>query len=310
MARPPRTTVGHVRPEIRRRIHRRRLFRTIALVVFMGAVAAGTIWQQEEMMRPQPVPKLPPPQAPSEPPPLAPIYTATVSPATSSLVVAPEPPARILVPPPRPVTRLGASMTAASSTRPAASVRPIPAAPSVAPSAPVEPVKPASVAGGDESGAIGTSIITWFESIFPTMVRTFEERLLPSVQAMEGREVIIKYSEREFQQVVVKQLQARTLQQIQNLVVQFHPDGIHGSGVFTLGPMPVPFTFRANIQIVDGKPHAVVDALNTGGIDIPQLLLKPLETRVNEAIDRDRLPLELKWFRVEEDQVLVSAQVV
>ena len=300
-----RSTVIHVRPEIRRRVHRRRFFRRLALVLVGAAILTGTIWQYEETMRPQPVPNLPPPQRPqrlslSQSPALsAPPATAARPISTTPLpVVQPIRPTPLSVPLPIP--------------RPSAAPRPGPvqpllSAPAPAITAPI-PTPPAPEA--PVAAAQRTSILSWFESIFPLMVRTFEERIAAALAAAKNQGTTIKYSEQEFQQAVVRQLQARSLQQLQDLQVSFHPEGILGAGVFQLGPLPVPFSFQANIDVVEGRPHAALGALNAGGIQIPDALLKALESRVNEAIDRDRLPLEIKWFRVEEHHILISAELV
>jgi len=300
--------VIHVRPEIRRRVHRRRFFRKVALVLIGSAIIAGTMWQHDAALRAPPAPKLPPPLPKptvfSWPPP-APLAIRSAHRPDPSLT------ARPISTTPIPV----ASMTAALK-----SVSALPLAPSAtfpAPPPPVAapmlktpaPAAPPPAPETPESSAGRTSIVAWLESTFPLMVRTLEERVAASLVAAKNRDTTIKFSEREFQQLVVRQIQARSLHQLQDLAVTFHPEGIQGSGVFMLGPLPVPFSFQATIEVVNGRPHAVLQALNAGGIAIPDLLLKALEGRVNEAIDRDRLPLELKWFRMEERQVLISAEL-
>ena len=115
-------------------------------------------------------------------------------------------------------------------------------APAISPAATVRgggataPVGPATL----ESEGRGLPSVAWFESVLPIMIKTFEDRFATSMKLVGERETTQKYTDRDFQDLVVRELRARFPQQFQDLSTQFRPDGLSGSWSMRFGGLAVP----------------------------------------------------------------------
>lgn len=299
----PRSTVVHVRPEIRRRVHRRRFFRRLALVVIVAGVIAGTVWQYQETIRPQPVPRLPPVEKKpvSEPRPLIPAASSRRGQGV----------ARPISTTPIPVAALTAAPRRAAPTifpeaaGPGSAAASVPTAvPARSAPTPAPPPPPAL-----EPAGTNVPILDWFAQLPPIIIRLFEDRLANAIKDVGEEAATIKYREAEFRDLALRHLQQRFPGQLRDLTVRFKAGTIEGTCTATVGPVTAPVTFRAGVATLDDRLHVTLYGMRVAAWEVPKPLLALAESRINDAIISQPARLRLTWIRVEPGQLIVSAEL-
>ncbi len=193
----------------------------------------------------------------------------------------------------------------------AAGPKPPPAAagPTAAPAAPPAELDVPSIDGSAPLLAAGTPVMTWLESFLPIFVEVFMERMSKYMQAVGETEMTRKYTESEFQDLVVRRVQARFPGQTSNITTRIHPDGFVGAGDIHLGPLHFPISARIGITVVEERPNAEVREVTVGPLAIPKPLLRLLGKRVNETIQKSRYPLKIKRYELKEGWALISVEM-
>jgi len=93
------------------------------------------------------------------------------------------------------------------------------------------------------------------------------------------------------------------------VATEIHADGFVGAGTLAVGPLK--FTIRAKVGIVvrNHRPHTVIREILVGKIALPEPLLRYLENRINQNIDRSRYPLKVKEYELREGYALISVEL-
>lgn len=177
--------------------------------------------------------------------------------------------------------------------------------PSVAPE-PVPPPTPRAQAL--EVPVAGASVLAWLESALPVAVRVFATQLSAYVTSIGERSLTRAYSDRDLQVFVVQGLERRFARQVRDVTARIRPDGIAVSGTVIIGPMTLPVASRVGLTVVEATPHVALHALTIGVVEVPGLLLRLLEGRINQVIDRERLPLAVTACEFREGQVMISVE--
>lgn len=291
----------HVRPEVRRRVHRRRFFRRLALVVIGAGLIAGTVWQYEETIRPQPVPRLPPAEH------KAPRFIFDGHPGSTAdsvglgqdlarpISATPIPVAALTAEPKREASLLAPPVVEAGPTG-------LPPAVSAPPPAPPTP----SVR---EAAGTNVPILDWFSQLPPLIIRLFEDRLANAIKDVGEESVTLKYREPEFRELALQHLRQRFPGQLRDLTIRFRASAIDGACTVTVGPVTAQLLFRAGVTVVDGRLHVTLQAMRVSAWEVPKPLLALAEARINDAIIGHPSRLRLTWVRVEPGQLIVSAEL-
>ncbi len=176
---------------------------------------------------------------------------------------------------------------------------PFPAAPS--PQKPAEKTTFSLTEGGP--------VVNWLEGFLPVFVDVFSDRLAKYMHAVGETELQRRFTEIEFKDLVVRQVQKKFPGQVTDIDTKIRPDGFVGSGNVKLGILRFSVQASVGITVVDEKPHAAIREIKIGGIVIPKALQDLLETRVNSAISRGKYPLKVKKYELREGYALISVEL-
>ncbi len=184
-------------------------------------------------------------------------------------------------------------------TNPAQGVHPTP----VLQTKPLEPQETTLSLG------VGTPVMKWLEGFLPVFVEVFEDRLSRYMQATGTPVLTRRYSEQEFQELVLRRVQQRFPGQVKEVKVKIQPDGFVGSGKVQLGMLSFPLEARIGVVVKDEVPNAVIQEVKVGNLVVPEMLLKILEERANQAIAQGKYPLRIKQYELKEGYALISAEL-
>ena len=174
-----------------------------------------------------------------------------------------------------------------------------------APSGP--PPKPPPQPGG--LFAAGSPLVNWLENFLPVFVSVFSERLSKYMEAVGEKQLSRRFTDVEFGELVVREVQRKFPGQVTNIKTQIHPDGFVGSGDVHLGVLKFRVETKLGIVVQNARPHAVVQGIKIGNFSLPDTLLKLLETRVNARIDETRYTLEVTEYKLSEGYAWISVEV-
>lgn len=192
----------------------------------------------------------------------------------------------------------------ASTPRRAPPTAPHPA-PSTSATKPTEPFLPAQGVAISENAPV----MTWLSEFLPIFVDVFVERLARYMQTTGAKELTRRYTEQEFQELVLRRVQERFPGKVRDISTKIQPDGFVGSGSLRLGSETFPIRARIGIGVVKERPHALIREVRVGNLTIPDPLLRTLEKRVNATIDQGDYPLKIKRYELKEGHALISVEL-
>lgn len=157
--------------------------------------------------------------------------------------------------------------------------------------------------------AEGTPVMKWLEGFLPTFIDIFMSRLSRYMQAVGETEITRRFTEQEFEQLVIRRIQQRFPRQVAGMTVKIRSDGFIGSGTVQLGILSFPVRTRIGVTIIQERPHAVIHEVKIGKLVMPKSLRKILEKRVNESINRARYPLRVKEYKLSDGFADISVML-
>lgn len=176
--------------------------------------------------------------------------------------------------------------------------------------APPAPVKVAPVEGLETSLVAGSPLMNWLEGFLPVFVDVFSDSLAKYMRAAGEMQLTRRFSEVEFRDLVVRQVQRRFPGQVADIQTQILPGSFVGSGTVKLGILRFKVEARIGIRVVDEKPNAALQKIKVGRIAVPERLVKYLEKRVNSVIQQADYPLRVKSYELHEGYALISVELV
>lgn len=180
------------------------------------------------------------------------------------------------------------------------------------------PLIPSTVPGGTKppledlnAGALteGSPLMGWMEKFLPVFVDVFTGRLEKYLTATNQTQLRRQFTEAEFRDLVVREVQRRFPGQVSNVNAKIKSDGFVGSGTVRLGLLSFPVETKIGIVVIKERPHAVVREIKVAKMGLPAPLLKLLETRVNASIDQARYPLKVKEYTLKDGYALISVEL-
>ncbi len=151
--------------------------------------------------------------------------------------------------------------------------------------------------------------VAWLESSLPVFIQVTADRLASLMQRVGETELTRSYTQKEFQRVVLRSVQAYLPNQMEDVATEIHPDGVVGSGTVLMGGLTFRLRSRVGIALADERPHVVIHEVRVGDIVVPEPLLKLLEMRVNQRVDQERYPLKFKRIELREGSALMSVEL-
>ncbi|MDO8730131.1 MAG: tetratricopeptide repeat protein [Candidatus Omnitrophota bacterium] len=177
------------------------------------------------------------------------------------------------------------------------------------PAAAVPGSRPAPPTASGNLFAQGSPVINWLESFLPVFVSVFTDRLSKYMEAVGEKELERRFTEVEFGELVVREVQRRFPGQVTGIQTKIHPDGFVGSGNVHLGMLKFPVEAKLGILVENSRPHAVIHSIKIGKIPLPEALLKFLEIRVNSTIDQTKYLLKVKEYKLNEGYAWISVEL-
>lgn len=189
---------------------------------------------------------------------------------------------------------------------------PAPEAPGKLPAGPVAPEEPAPSAPetiSEASFEADAPLVHWLETFLPVFVDVFSDRLAKYMQAAGETEMSRRFTEYEFRDLVISQVQRRFPGQVSGVNAKITPRGFVGTANVKLGLLTFPLKARIGINVVEERPLAVIHEVKVGILPVPQVLLKTLETRVNKGISSGAYPLRIKRYELHEGYALIAVEL-
>ncbi len=152
--------------------------------------------------------------------------------------------------------------------------------------------------------------IGWLENAVPRFVEFTSERLAVHMK-MAGVERLSRiYTARDFYLMVVKVIEDQSAGYISDAETEIHPDGIVVNRTVLLSrDFAVKVASRVGIQAVDDRPRVAIEEIRVDGIEVPEEMRELLEIRVNQWIERQRVPLKFKDVQLREGSAWISAEL-
>ena len=157
--------------------------------------------------------------------------------------------------------------------------------------------------------AQGSPLVNWLEKFLPVFVSVFTDRLSKYMEAVQEKDLSRRFTEAEFQELVVREVQRRFPGQVTGIQTKIHPDGFVGSGNVHLGILKFLVEAKLGIIVQNARPHAVIQGIKIGKIPLPEALLKFLEIRINTTIDQAKYPLKVKEYKLNEGYAWISVEL-
>lgn len=154
--------------------------------------------------------------------------------------------------------------------------------------------------------AMGAPLVEWMERFLPNFTDVFSDQLVRYMKGAGITELTRRFTETEFQELVLRRVQGRFAGQISQVATKIHTEGFVGSGMVHLGPLKIPVEARVRVSVVNERPHASVQEIKAGNLRFPEPILKALENKVNESVDTQPYPLKIKKYELREGEVLIS----
>jgi hypothetical protein len=136
----------------------------------------------------------------------------------------------------------------------------------------------------------------------------FADRLSKYMEAAGETQITRRFSELEFQDLVVREVQRRFPGQLSDVQTKITPEGFIGKGTVRLGLLRFPLEAKIGIKVVDYRVNPVLREVKIGGIPVPAGILKHLETQVTREIEKKRYPLRVKEYTLKEGYAHISVE--
>lgn len=164
--------------------------------------------------------------------------------------------------------------------------------------------------GGSATDAVTLMLfVSWLESSLPLFVEIFSERLYQYMSVARETELARRFTDPELKLHVVQRVQEKFAGQLSDVDTQILPSGILASGVVSVGLLRYRLLGRFQIMLEEEYPHLVIDEIQMGDQPIPGFLLRQIEARVNEAIDRQNHLLRVKEFQLYDGWAYISVEI-
>ena len=161
-----------------------------------------------------------------------------------------------------------------------------------------------------QSLTAGTPLFGWAQKILPVFVQVFADRLAKYMDGAGETELTRKYTGEEFEKIVLERVQALFPGQIRDVTIKIRPEGYAGSGIVRLGPLSFPVEGRLGIEVVNERPHVIIQEMRVWKIPVIEPLRKQLGAQVNRTIDTLRLPIKVKEYETKEDYCWITVERV
>lgn len=161
---------------------------------------------------------------------------------------------------------------------------------------------------GPQQLAQGTPLMNWLENFLPVFVEVFTERLARYMEVADVDEISRRFSEEEFNTLVVRRVRERFAGQVTDVQVKIREDGYIGSGEVKLGLLTFPVSARIGIAVENERPIVQIREVRVGQLSVPGPLRKILEARVNQSIKRSKYPLKIKEYELENGYAYISVE--
>ena len=142
----------------------------------------------------------------------------------------------------------------------------------------------------------------------PLFIQVSADRLAQTMEAVGETDVTRKFTQQEFEQMVLRSVRGRLRHQVSDLVVQIRPDGMVGSGRVRLGRFTFPLSSRMEITLVNDRPHVVIHETMVADVPLPEGMRTLLEIQINRIIDKSRYPVRFKRFEFREDALWITVE--
>jgi len=169
--------------------------------------------------------------------------------------------------------------------------------------------KPSLMQLGMQQLAEGTPLMNWLENFVPVFVEVFTNRLARYMQIAGVKELTRRFSEDEFNKLVVRRVRERFPGQVKNVKMQIREDGYVGTGTVKLGILTFPVKARIGIEVIEERAHVIIQEIRVGKLSVPEPLRKILETRVNLAVVKAKYPLRIKEYQLEDGYAFISVEM-
>ena len=177
------------------------------------------------------------------------------------------------------------------------------------PAGPAPPSAPARLPSLDPL-APGGPLLKLVEQFLPLFVETFSDRLSRYMQVAGEKQLTRRFTQEEFRALVVRRVQDKFPGKVTDVATEIHSDGFVGVATLRVGILS--FAVRAKVGIVvrNDRPHTLIREITVGKIPLPDPLLKYLEERVNEAVDKKKYPLKVTQYELREGHALISVELI
>lgn len=175
--------------------------------------------------------------------------------------------------------------------------------------APTPETLPRAEASGVGALAEGSPLMGWMEKFLPVFVDVFTVRLSRYMEVAGEKELHRQFTQIEFQDLVVREVQRRFPGQVKGIQAEIHPNGFVGSGTVKLGLLSFPVRARLGIKVVEERPHVLLEEIQVAKVPLPRPILKLLESRINANIDQGDYPLKIKQYTLREGYAIISVEL-
>lgn len=154
----------------------------------------------------------------------------------------------------------------------------------------------------------GSPLMKWMADFLPVFVTVFADRLAKYMEAAGETQMTRRFTELEFQDLVVREVQRRFPGQINDIQTKITPQGFVGKGTVRIGLLRFNLEAKIGIEVVDYRVHPKLREVKIGPVPIPSGILKHLETQVIIAIEKKRYPLRVKEYTLKDGYANISVE--
>ncbi len=169
---------------------------------------------------------------------------------------------------------------------------------------------PTTLAGPGLLLTPGTPVMMWLEGSLVSFVELFGQELSKWMKLAGEERLLRRYSEVEFTNLLVRKVGERFSGQLSNIQAKIRPDGFVGSATVQLERLSFPAEARVQIELVRERPHVRIVELRLGKLSVPMPLVKYLEAKVNQTIEKERYPFRVREFELGEGFVSIDLELL
>ena len=173
--------------------------------------------------------------------------------------------------------------------------------PAAAPRAPIPSMDPLAPSG---------PLLKLVEQFLPLFVETFSDRLSRYMQVAGEKQLTRRFTQEEFRSLVVRRVQDKFPGKVTDVMTEIHSDGFMGTATLRVGVLSFNVQAKVGILVRNDRPYTLLREIKVGKITLPDPLLKYLEERVNETVDKKKYPLKVTQCELQEGYALISVELV